>query len=194
MAEFLELEGSVFRRIQEAATVEELSEPQPNRQYIAGVDVAASVDYTVITVMDVEAKAVVYIDRFNRVDYSVLEDRLAAACTRWGLTSMTIETNSIGQPVIDQLYSLGLPIQPFTTTNATKQAIITSLQSSFEHGEIKIPNNSVLIGELLSFESKRNASGSFSYSAPDGMHDDCVMSLAIAWNSISAGPAIVGDY
>jgi hypothetical protein len=41
------------------------------------------------------------------------------------------------------------------------------------------------VGELLSFESKRNASGSFSYSAPDGMHDDCVMSLAFAWNAVS---------
>jgi hypothetical protein len=42
-----------------------------------------------------------------------------------------------------------------------------------------------LIGELLSFEGKRNASGTFSYSAPAGMHDDCVMSLAIGWNGLN---------
>jgi hypothetical protein len=87
--------------------------------------------------------------------------------------------------VIDALYSRGLPVMPFTTTSATKQGIITKLQSAFEHGEIKILNNAVLIGELLSFESKRAPSGSFTYGAPEGMHDDCVMSLAIAWNSIS---------
>jgi len=44
----------------------------------------------------------------------------------------------------------------------------------------------VLIGELLSFEAKRAPSGSYTYSAPDGMHDDCVMSLAIGWNAINS--------
>ena len=44
------------------------------------------------------------------------------------------------------------------------------------------------IGE---FESKRNASGGFSYSAPDGMHDDCVMSLAIAWHGATGGGTIL---
>jgi hypothetical protein len=185
LAQFVDFEGSVFRRIQEAATVEMLDGPQSGRQYVAGVDVAASVDYTVITVLDVQAKELVYMDRFNRVDYNVLEDRLAAACATWKLDSMTVETNSIGQPVIDNLYNRGLPIQPFTTTSTTKQAAVTSLQAAFEHSEIKIVNNPVLIGELLSFESTRNASGSFSYSAPTGMHDDCVMSLAIAWYSVA---------
>jgi phage terminase large subunit-like protein len=183
LAAFVELEGSVFRRIQEAATVEPISEPAKDRQYVAGVDVAASVDYTVISVLDVASKQLVYLDRFNRVDYNVLEDRLSALYDKWHLTSMTVEVNSIGQPVIDNLNQRGMSIIPFTTTSATKQAIITKLQAAFEHGEIHIVNNPVLIGELLSFESKRSPSGSFTYSAPEGMHDDCVMSLAIAWNS-----------
>jgi len=73
---------------------------------------------------------------------------------------------------------------PFTTTSATKQAIIQGLQNAFENGAIRVLDDAVLVGELLSFESKRNASGSFSYSAPDGMHDDTVMSLAIAWSGM----------
>jgi phage terminase large subunit-like protein len=178
---FVELSGSVFRRIQEAVKVEAITEAQPGRQYVAGVDVAASVDYTVITVIDVQAKNVVHIDRFNRVDYGVLEDRLVAVNDKFKLSSMAVETNSIGQPVIDALIQRNVPVIPFTTTSGTKQAAITFLQSAFEHGEIGIPDNQVLIGELLSFESKRSASGSFTYSAPDGMHDDCVMSLAIGW-------------
>lgn len=185
LGEFVDFEGSVFRRIQEAATVEALSEPIKDHQYIAGVDVAASVDYTVISIMDVASKQMVYMDRFNRVDYNVLEDRLHAAYNHWHLQSMTIEANSIGQPPIDALNKRDMSIIPFTTTSATKQAIITGLQAAFEHGEIGIPNNPVLIGELLSFESKRSPSGSFTYSAPEGLHDDCVMSLGIAWYSIS---------
>lgn len=193
LAEFVDMEGSVFRRIQEAAVSLALDAPEQGRQYIAGVDVASAVDYTVCSVLDVQARQMVYLDRFNRCDYNVLEDRLAALCDRWKLTGMTVETNSIGQPVIDRLYARGLPVQPFTTTSSTKQAIITALQSAFEHGEIKIINDPVLIGELLSYESKRSPSGSFSYSAPDGMHDDCVMSLAMAWHAIDAAVTVVDD-
>jgi phage terminase large subunit-like protein len=134
--------------------------------------------------MDVTAGEMAYMDRFNRVDYSVLEDRLEATYNRFNLDMMTIEDNSIGQGVIDHLRNRGLAINTFTTTNATKHAAITGLQSAFEHGRIKILNDPVLIGELQAFEAKRNSSGTFSYSAPESMHDDCVMALAIAWQGM----------
>jgi hypothetical protein len=127
----------------------------------------------------------VYMDRFNRVDYPVLESRLAALYKRWGLVSMTVEANSIGRPVIDHLHEKGLSVSSFTTTNATKQTIIQELQSAFEHEDIGIIDDQILIGELLSFEGTRTPSGSYRYEAPAGMHDDCVMSLAIGWYGIS---------
>lgn len=184
LGEFVDAEGAVFRRIQEAATLQAPQQPQDGRNYIAGVDVASSIDYTVVAVLDALTKEMVYMDRFNRVDYNVLEDRLLALYQHWHLQSMEIEANSIGQPVIDNLAARGMTIIPFTTTSATKQAIVTALQAAFEHSEIKIINDPVLIGELLSFESRRSPSGSFTYSAPEGMHDDAVMALAIAWHSI----------
>ena len=190
LGEFIDAEDLVFRRVQEAAVLDP-QEPQAGRQYVAGVDVASSVDYTVVTVMDAERKEMVYMDRFNRVDYPVLIDRLEATYQRYKLTSMVVESNSIGRPVIDELASRGLNVVPFTTTSATKQGIIQNLQAAFENAQVKIVNDPVLVGELLSFESKRNASGGFSYSAPDGMHDDCVMSLAIAWHGVNSGGVIL---
>lgn len=190
LAQFVDLSGGVFRRVQEAAVLEP-KEYEEGKQYIAGVDVAASVDFTVVSVLDAESKDQVYLDRFNRVDYPVLIDRLEAVYHRYHLTSMVVESNSIGRPVIDELVARGLNIVPFTTTSATKQSIIQNLQAAFENGQIRILNNPVLVGELLSFESKRNASGGFSYSAPDGMNDDCVMSLAIAWYGATSGGTIL---
>lgn len=186
MAEFIDDNGGVFRNVQAQATGQE-QDYQEGRQYLAGVDVAASIDYTVVSVMDVADKRLVYQDRFNRVDYPVLEDRLKAIYRQYHMTGMVVESNSMGQAVIDHLVQAGLNIIRFVTTSATKQVIIQGLQSAFEHGEITIYNNPVLIGELLSFESKRTASGGFSYSAPDGMHDDTVMSLALAWDGIKSG-------
>jgi phage FluMu gp28-like protein len=184
---FVDSEGAVFRRIQEAAVLDQLEGPLEGRNYSAGVDVAAAVDYTVITIMDVESKEMVFMDRFNRVDYPTLEDRLYQVYTTWRLSGMVVEANSIGRPVIDHLVKRGVGVTPFTTTNATKQSIIQSLQSAFEHDSIKVLNNPILVGELLSFESKRSPSGSFTYAAPEGMHDDCVMSLALSYYGISGG-------
>jgi len=190
LAEFIDDSGGVFRRVQEAAVLEP-KEYEQGRQYVAGVDVAASVDFTVVTVLDAETKEMVYLDRFNRVDYPVLIDRLEAVYKRYHLTSMVVESNSIGRPVIDELVARGLNIVPFTTTSATKQAIIQNLQAAFENGQILVLNDQILVGELLSFESKRNASGGFSYSAPAGMHDDCVLSLAIAWHGATSAGVIL---
>ena len=183
MADFVDSEGAVFRRVQEAACLWSI-DPQPKRNYVAGVDVASSVDFTVVSIFDTESKDMVFMDRFNRVDYPVLIDRLAAIYNRWHLDGMVIEANSIGRPVLDHLAARGLAVTPFTTTSATKQTIIQALQSALENANIRIINDPVLVGELLSFESKRSPSGSFQYGAPDGMHDDCVMSLAIAWHGM----------
>ena len=42
----------------------------------------------------------------------------------------------------------------------------------------------VLLGELQAFEAKSLPSGLTRYAAPEGLHDDCVMSLALAWQGL----------
>ena len=170
----------------ECATAVWLDEPESGRQYIAGVDVADAEDYTVVSVFDVANKCEVYKDRFRRVGYTVLEDRLHATYSRFHLESMLIEDNSIGQPVIDHLRQRQMVIIPFHTSTATKQPMIQKLQSAFEHMEISILPDDTTINELSAYEAKKMARG-YKYGAPSGMYDDCVMSLAIAWQSIAPG-------
>ena len=183
LAEFLDDAGGVFRRVMDAATLSPLSRPEPGRAYVAGVDVADAADFTVISVMDAKTRQQVYMDRFNRVGYEALEDRIHAAYQRWGIQTIVIEDNSIGQPVIDHLRRRGMRIVPFHTSTVSKMPLIQSLQSAFEHGSIRILSDPIQTGELQAYESKRTASG-FSYSAPEGMHDDTVMALALAWYAI----------
>ena len=189
-ARFLDDAGGVFRRVMESATADLIDSAVEGHQYVAGVDVAAQVDFTVVSVFDVSSKKMVYMDRFNRVEYPVLEERLAGVYRRFNLQTMIIESNSIGRPVIDHMRQRGLSIQEFTTTNATKTAVIQKLQSAFEHGEIEILNDPVLIGELQAFEGVQ-LSTHWKYGAPSGMHDDTVMSLAIAWDAVSKDTRVV---
>jgi hypothetical protein len=67
------------------------------------------------------------------------------------------------------------------TTNALKTEIVSRLVLAFEQGNIKMPDDEVLLGELEAFECTPLAGGQFRYSAPAGMHDDLVLALSIAW-------------
>lgn len=190
MAQIVSGEGMVFRNVMACATSTWLEKLEEGRQYTGGVDVADANDYTVVSVFDVEAKREVYKDRFRRVGYEVLEDRLHAVYKRFNMTSITIEDNSIGQPVIDHLRGRGMNVQAFHTSHATKQPLIHALQSAFEHEEISILPDDTTINELSAYEAKKTASG-YSYNAPSGMHDDTVMALAIGWHGISKRGASV---
>jgi len=179
--------------VRECATSEAIDQPEAGRQYVAAVDPATTQDYTAVSVFDVEARRQVYLDRFGRVDYPVLQARLDALCKRFRLERMRVEINGIGRPVFDHLAAAGLPVEAFTTTNSTKGAIIQRLISALEHGELSILDDDTQTGELLSFEAKQTASGAISYSAPSGLHDDTVMALAMAWDMLSSGLVTVID-
>jgi hypothetical protein len=141
----------------------------------------------VFLVLDITARAVVALDRSNRVDYTLQCGRLRSLNEHWRPKQIIAEQNSIGQPVIEQLERDGLRIQPFTTTNASKAQAIEALALAFERGDIRILNDAVLVSELVAYQAERLPSGLMRYGAPSGQHDDCVMALAIAWVSVS-GP------
>ena len=128
------------------------------------------------------AGQVLAIDRFRGIEYTLQRGRLQAFWQRLGGRAYILgEENNMGGVLIEQLQRDGLPVVGFNTTHSSKAAIIDSLCLAFERGIIKIPNDPVLIGELQSFEARPLPSGLMRYCAPEGLHDDCVMSLAIAW-------------
>jgi phage terminase large subunit-like protein len=128
-------------------------------------------------------------DRFNQIDYHIQAGRIQAMADRFRPDAIVAETNSIGIPMIEQLQRLGLPIVPFTTTNASKQIAIDSLALAFERGQLRIIPDPVLMAELEAFTMEKLPSGMLRYSAPSGGHDDTVMSLAFAWHGMTGRSA-----
>jgi hypothetical protein len=180
-ANFLEDGGSVFRNLKACII------PQPDykrRLVVVGIDWARYNDYTVITVIDVNTRQVVEIDRFNEIDWTMQRNRLLALLKRYDVQMAFAESNSIGEPNIEELQKTGLNVQGFVTTNASKAQIINGLALAFEQTDIGIPDNPVLLGELQAYSLERLPSGTFRYSAPSGLHDDCVISLALAWHGL----------
>lgn len=194
LAQFLDDAGGVFRRVAEAATAVAHDKAVPGAEYIVGVDWGKHTDFTVFAVLDAKSNALVYLDRFNQIDYTVQMARLQALNGRFKPVAIVAERNSMGDPLIEQAQRMGLPVLPFTTTNATKTRAIDELALAFERGDIAIIPDPVLVGELQAYEMERLPSGMMRYNAPSGMHDDTVMALAIAWQGLKelTEPAAAG--
>lgn len=183
-AEFLEDAGAVFRNVSGCV----VDEAKRKGDVVIGVDWGKHEDFTVLTAIDRSTGQVIDWDRFNQIDYAVQRGRLAAMAKRVKPTVILAESNAMGEPIIEQLVRDGLPVRGFTTTQASKAMIIEGLALAFEKAEIGIPAEQVLVNELQAFEMTRLPGGATRYSAPSGLHDDCVISLALAWHAARGMP------
>lgn len=193
LAEFIDDAGGVFRRVLEAATAQRQPQPEKGHRYAMGVDWGKHNDFTVLTVLDLDGQTVAEIDRFNQIDYQVQLGRLSGLYERFRPVAIVAERNSMGEPLIEQLQRQGLPVTAFNTTNATKTQAIEALALAFERGDLRILNEPALISELQAYEMERLNSGLVRYGAPEGLHDDMVMSLALAWTALGVQPAVASN-
>lgn len=188
-AQFLEGAGAIFRNVDECSIGGRV-DPYPG-DFIIGIDFAQSHDFTVCSVMDAASKTQVDCDRFNRMPWLNQRARIEALAAKWKPRQIIAERNSAGGPVVEELQRAGLPVVGFDTTAQTKPPLIQSLQLAFERREIVALKDAVQMGELMAYEVTWSATGRPQYSAPDGMHDDTVMALALAWYGVIAPRARV---
>jgi len=185
LAQFIEADGAVFRKVREAAT----ATPQPHaldgHRYCVGVDWAKISDFNVCAVVDLTTRELVALDRSNQVDYAVQLGRLRALCERFRPDAIYAEQNAMGEPLVEQLQRMSLPVYPFKTTNASKAAVIDGLALALEREEVRLLHGEVLLNEMLAYQAERLPSGLTRYSAPSGSNDDCVIALALAYYGAS---------
>lgn len=195
-ARFLDVEGAgVFRGVEAVARLDPQS-PTPHHQYVFGVDWARDLDFTVVSIIDAGTREQVALDRFNRIDWEFQTERLHRWARAYSPRLIVAEANSMGGPLISRLqngyllvtgeYRQALPVHAWTATNATKAAVIQALSLAIEQGELTLLKDAVQKAELQSFESTVTQTGLVRYAAPDGMHDDTVIALALAWSGAAA--------
>lgn len=180
-AEFIEGAGAVFRNVREAARGTR-KRPKPELIHYAGLDLARIEDYTVLIILN-EHGRVVYWDRFHRVDWEIQVQRIAYLTQCYDVRSMWVDTTGKGEPVFERLRLAGCPAEPYTFTQRSKAALVNNLSMLLEKGALMLPRVDVwpeLIEELEAFEYSVSEAGNVRTSAPSGMHDDCVVALALA--------------
>ena len=189
LAEVVDDAGGVFRGVAAVSTaVPAGPKPDNTGQYVFGIDWAFSHDYTAVCVMDAVERRQVHLDRFNGVDYSLQRERILALAHRYRPSVIVAEANAMGRPNNEELRRAYPHVQDFTTGNLSKQEIIQALAGAIERGQITLLNDPVQIGELQAYEGERLPGGATRYGAPDGMHDDTVMALALAYQAIATRP------
>ncbi len=189
-AEFLAEGGEVFRNVRAAATAPTDAAPIAGHRYLMGVDFGRYRDFTALAVLDADAQpaaAMVALERFGAVSWSVQRGRIAALARRWDVCAILAEANAMGEPNIEALRREGLPIAGFTTTAFSKPPLIEALVKAIEEGEVRLLPDAVLLGELEAYAYTTDRyTGRTRYAAPPGLHDDTVMALALAWRLVAS--------
>lgn len=188
LAVFLEGESSVFRNITACMKAPQTTpEQHKGHRIVAGCDWAKQQDFTTFSFGCIDCHCEVDRDRFNKIDYAFQVQRLKVMCDKWKPARVLTELNSIGQPVFEQLQRLGLPVVGFETTGTTKPPLIENMALVFERAEWQFQNDPTWTAEIEAYERTISpTTGRSSYSAPDGGHDDTVVSRALMlWQAMT---------
>ena len=174
LAEFMDNASGLFKNVRES-----IRSTSNSGQMYFGLDIGRADDYTVLTVQN-GSGGVVDVMRWRHDEWSNIIDKVADGIKKYNAHGY-VEVNNQGDVFFEMLRKkVGNLVQPFTTTTKTKPMIIEELAVDFEQGNISLPDTDYLIDELEAFtyifdpRTRR-----VKYSAPEGVHDDCVMSLAI---------------
>lgn len=170
MAEFLENAANPFG----SAYIAQCTYPLSNAPAVCfGVDLAKSYDYTVIIGLDRNG-SVCFFERFQK-------DWRQTVQTILNLPSapIAIDSTGVGDPIAEDIARVR-DVELFKFTSTSKQQLMEGLALGIQQRKITFPEGHI-VDELNNFEYEFTRTG-VKYSAPAGLHDDCVCSLALAWH------------
>jgi len=145
-----------------------------------GVDLAKSVDWTVVTRLDRDGN-ISYFDRWQS-DWGQTRSRIIQTI---GSTPTLIDSTGVGDPIVEDIQRECGGVEGFHYTSTGKQKLMEGLANGIQKGTVTVLDG-VMRDELESFEFVYGRTG-VKYSAPSGIHDDCVNSLALAYKKLTDG-------
>lgn len=180
------LPEQVFRELYEAEPSEDGSNPfglshidacvgplEDGPAVCYGVDLAKSRDYTVIVGCN-ETGGVCFFERWQGASWEHTTERLIELI---GETPAQIDSTGVGDPIFERIQRACPLAQGVKFTNTSKQQLMEGLAVAIQTGAVRYPEGPIA-QELRTFEYVYNRH-TVSYSAPDGLHDDCVCALAL---------------
>ena len=178
MAEFLTDEGAVFRGVRNL-----VGPYSDKRTAVIGIDLARRKDFTVLHGLDHDGATTLW-DRDRQTAWPLQKARIVATAEARECM-VVVDATGVGDPVVQDLQKAGLVVVPYQFTLASKQRLIDSLAMAIEQAKVTLPDEPVLLNELEAFEFSTTPLGNIRYGAPEGLHDDCVIALGLAWHALA---------
>lgn len=146
-----------------------------------GVDLAKSVDWTVALALDRQGDCCGF-QRWQS-DWRNTTARLDAMLR--GRHAL-VDSTGVGDPIVESLTRKNPLVRGFKFTSVSRQSLLEGLAMALQRGEVRVPSG-VIEDELKAFRYDTHG-GRVRYAAPDGIHDDCVMALALAVRCMHSRP------
>lgn len=139
-----------------------------------GWDFARAQDWTVGVALD-ERGRVCRLERWQHVPWGETKADVARHTAK---TVSVGDSTGIGDSIVEDLQRAGVAMEGYGFTPKSKQQLMERLARAIQAQEIRFPDGVIRL-ELETFEYEYTANG-VRYSAPDGLHDDAVMAIALA--------------
>lgn len=179
LAEFVDNASGLFKNVRECIK----EKGAKTNLLFAGLDIGRADDYTVLTIINRD-NDIIFIERWRQDDWINIINKVAVIINEYKCKTY-VEVNNQGDVFYEFLKKqCARYVFPFITSSKTKPIIIEDLAIIFEKKEIGITNEQWLVDELEAFTYIYNdKTRNVQYSAPQGVHDDGVISLALAVSS-----------
>ena len=181
LADFIDTGGEVFRNLNKVLC-NCLEYPKPDHNYIGGIDLAKYQDFTVIMIADMDTNAIVFYERFNKLDWDYQKVRIQQVLKSYNDALAFVDSTGVGDPIVEDLQRVGCNVKAFKFTTTSKKQVIENLMKMVDDSIISIPDIPEIRHEFSIFGFEQTQFGNVRYSAPDGQHDDIVIATALcAW-------------
>lgn len=164
--------------------------PQAETPAVAfGIDLAKKNDWFVVVGLDASGSVCAF-QRWQGVPWGVSVQRVHDIVGED--VRALVDSTGLGDPVLEQLQVGHGNFEGYHFTPGSKQKLMEGLVLSIQSHELIFPPGPIVL-ELDSFEYEYTRLG-VRYTAPSGLHDDCVMALALAremWSRSAPGTNMI---
>lgn len=168
----------------------------PQGHVYLGIDLARTNDYTVLYGTKENGENI-YFERVPHVAWEEQRRRIRRAVSvlrRAGCAGVTlmVDEGNAGSVIVEDLQDAGYDTEGVNfTTN--KAPMVRLLSNDLERGRAKILNDKEYgLTEFENYEMDVTPGGRYTYSAPEGQHDDCVSAKMLShWGCVNFGSASV---
>lgn len=151
-----------------------LSPLSENAPAVCGVDLAKSIDWTVVLALD-KFGACCGMERWQS-DWEATTRRILDLV---GKVPTLVDSTGVGDPIFEGLQKKRpATMRGYKFTAPSKQSLMEGLAVAIQQGTVRFPDGPIR-AELENFEYVYTRTG-VRYSAPVGYHDDLVVALALA--------------